>query len=70
MRLSLFFAVFLLLGFFGLGYAHEQVHVAINRGYGIESRVEYFSSFPRFVTIGEKPCPLKSVCWHTTLMKL
>ena len=54
--LALYVAVFLL-GFVGLGYMHEQVHVEIYRGYGIESRVEYFSHFPDLVTIADEPCP-------------
>jgi len=53
-------AVLLVLGHFGLGYMHEQVHKEIFRGYGIESRVEYISHFPDFVTIAESPCPTDS----------
>lgn len=40
-----------------LGYMHEQVHVAIFKGYGIESEVHYISSFPDFKTVPEKNCP-------------
>ena len=54
--LILYMAIFLL-GFVGLGYIHEQVHVEIYRGYGIDSHVEYLSHFPDLVTIADEPCP-------------
>jgi len=57
MRISLIAMIILLLGLFGMGYMHEQVHVAIYSSYGVESHVEYFSHFPNFVTIAEEPCP-------------
>ena len=57
MRMSLIFGLVLILGFFGLGYMHEQVHVEIYRHYGIETHVEYFSNFPNFVTVAESGCP-------------
>ncbi len=53
-------AIFCIIGliFFMVGiYLHEQVHVEIYKSYGIESKVEYFSHFPDFVTIAERPCP-------------
>jgi len=36
---------------------HEQTHIEIFRSYGVESHTEYFSNFPDFVTISDKPCP-------------
>lgn len=60
MKIILFYALVLIIGLMGLGYMHEQVHVAIYRGYGIESHVEYFSHFPDFVTIAEEGCYLDS----------
>lgn len=36
---------------------HEQVHVAIYEGYGIDSEVSYIKDFPDFVTRPEKRCP-------------
>lgn len=59
--LSLAFLGLLIFGFLGLGYMHEQVHVAIYDSYGIESNVEYFSNFPHFVTIPEEGC-LSETC--------
>ena len=56
-RLSSIFMVVFFLGTIGIGVMHEQVHVAIYSGYGIESHVEYLSHFPNFVTIAEEPCP-------------
>jgi len=56
-KLSSMFMVVFFLGTFGIGIMHEQVHVAIYSGYGIESHVEYLSHFPNFVTIAEEPCP-------------
>jgi len=49
-------AFILILGLFGLGFMHEQVHVQIYAYDGIESHVEYFSHFPDFVTIAEENC--------------
>ena len=46
-----------MLGIIGLGIMHEQVHVAINNSYGIDSEVKYFEYFPNFVTVADKPCP-------------
>ena len=57
MKFSMFFVVVFFLGYIGLGYMHEQVHVEIFRHYGIESQVEYFSHFPNLVTIPEANCP-------------
>lgn len=57
--LTLLFGLVLLIGFYGLLHMHEEVHVRIYRSYGIESRIEYFSHFPDFVTIAEEPCPNK-----------
>lgn len=50
-------SLIIIIGAIGLGYMHEEVHVAIYRGYGIESHVEYFSHFPNMVTIAKEPCP-------------
>lgn len=49
--------MFGILGLFSFGYLHEQVHVSIYKDYGINSRVEYFKSFPDMVTYAEKSCP-------------
>lgn len=57
MRLSVAFGVIGILLFIFLGVIHEQVHVAIYKSYGIESRVEYFKDFPDLTTYAEKPCP-------------
>ena len=57
MKFAIMFLVILLLGIIGLGHSHEDVHVQIMKNYGIESRIEYFSHFPRFVTIHNEPCP-------------
>lgn len=51
----------LLLGIFGFVYMHEQVHVAINDWYGMNSTVSYFSDFPRILTIADSRCP-NDVC--------
>jgi len=56
-RLSAIFMIMFFLGAIGLGIMHEQVHVAIYSGHGIESHVEYFSNFPNLVTIAEERCP-------------
>lgn len=47
----------LLSGVIMLGVTHEQVHVEIYRHYGVDSHIEYFSHFPKFVTIPDEPCP-------------
>lgn len=60
MRLSVTFGVIGILLFIFLGFSHEQVHVAIYKSYGIESRVEYFKNFPDLTTYAEKPCPTDS----------
>lgn len=57
MRLSTIFSIIIVLGLLGLGYMHEQVHVQIYAGYGIDSHVEYLSHFPDLVTIAESGCP-------------
>lgn len=57
MNYTNYFIIILILGFFGLGFMHEQVHVEIYRSYGIESHIEYFSHFPNWVTIAEQKCP-------------
>ena len=54
---SIIFLLLLLLGIIALWHSHEDVHVQIMENYGIESRIEYFSHFPRFVTIHSEPCP-------------
>jgi hypothetical protein len=56
MRISTILAIVLILGFVGLSYMHEQTHVSIFRGYGIDSHIEYFSHFPSLVTIPDSPC--------------
>ncbi len=56
LKSSLFVGITVLLGMLLFGYLHEQVHVEINKSYGIESKVEYLSHFPDFVTIPERPC--------------
>jgi len=53
---SIAFGIIMILGLIGIGIMHEQVHVQIYSGYGVESRVEYFSHFPDFVTISDG-CP-------------
>jgi len=53
MKLTLLFMIVIFLGFLGIGYMHEQVHVEIFRSYKIESHVEYLSHFPDFVTIAD-----------------
>ena len=58
-RLTNVAVVIFFLGIIGLGYMHEQVHVEIYRGYGVESHVEYFSHFPNLVTIAKEPCPVE-----------
>jgi len=55
--LFLFYGFIMILGFLGLAFMHEQVHVEIYKGYGIDSRVEYFRDFPHMATYGDKPCP-------------
>lgn len=57
MKISIIFGLLFIFGFVGFVYIHEQVHVAIYRGYGIDSRVEYFSHFPDVVTIADESCP-------------
>lgn len=56
MKLFLIFGIMGILGFLINGVMHEQVHVAIFKSYGIESKVDYFD-FPDFVTHPEEPCP-------------
>ena len=58
--------IFGILIFSGFGIYHEQAHVQIYRSYGIESHVEYFSSFPDFVTITE-PFP-KGQCTEECIL--
>jgi len=60
MRKATLFFIIMILGFFGLGYMHERVHVEIYRNHGIESHIEYLSHFPHWITIAEKPCPTDS----------
>jgi len=57
MKLFILAGIVFLIGYGGLGYMHEQVHVEIYRHYGIDSHVEYFSSFPCLVTYPDEPCP-------------
>jgi len=47
-------------GMIGLIVMHEQTHVAIYRGYGIEAEVDYFSYFPDVATIPTHPCPTEN----------
>jgi len=51
MKYLIFYSIVFLACYLFLGVMHEQVHVQINNFYGIDSRVEYFSHFPHFVTI-------------------
>jgi hypothetical protein len=53
--LVIIFFVGAILSFLLFGYLHEQVHVQIYRGYGIESKIGI--DFPDLVTTAEKPCP-------------
>ena len=55
--MKIFFSIVILLGFLGLGFMHEQVHIAIWDNYGIESHIEYFSHFPHLVTVANGSCP-------------
>ena len=55
--MKIFFSIVILFGFFGLGFMHEQVHIAIQNSYGIESHIEYFSHFPDLVTVSSGGCP-------------
>ena len=57
MKFSIIYLFLFLFGIIYFGILHEQVHVAIMENYGIDSHIEYFSHFPDFVTIYEKPCP-------------
>lgn len=54
--ISLIFLLILIIGYIGLGYMHEQVHVEIYKSYGIESHIDLFSHFPHFATISEESC--------------
>ena len=54
--------LFGLAALFFVGYLHEQVHVTIFDHYGIDSEVNYISSFPNFETVPEEPCP-NNDCW-------
>jgi len=60
MRNSTAFGIIMILGLLGIGVMHEQVHVAIYKGYGIESEVHYIKYFPSFMTVAEKPCPTET----------
>ena len=51
-----FIIVTILLSFYG-GIMHEQTHLAIMKGYGIDGEMELFSHFPDFVTIFDEGCP-------------
>jgi len=53
-RLFTIYAITLLICLIAFAYFHEQVHVIIYENYGVESHVEYFSHFPRFVTLIDK----------------
>jgi len=57
MKITLLASFILMLGFIGMGYMHEMVHIEIFRSYEIESHMEWFSHFPDLVTIAEEPCP-------------
>ena len=57
MRLSTLFMVVFFLGLLGIGFMHEQVHVAIYRSYGISSHVEYWGHSGSWATISEEHCP-------------
>ena len=60
MKYSTAFGLLIILGFIGMGIMHEQVHVAIYNGYGIESEVYYLEYFPDFMTVAQEPCPTEA----------
>ena len=57
MKVTLFVMFFGILCMFLIGVFHEQVHVEIYKGYGIESKVKYFADFPDMTTYPESSCP-------------
>lgn len=57
MKYQTMFMIIFFLGFLGLAYMHEQVHIAIYHIYGIESHIEYLKYFPDLATVAEEPCP-------------
>ena len=38
---------------------HEEAHVQIYKKYGVESHIDFISSFPDATTIAEEPCPVE-----------
>ncbi len=50
--------LFILGGFWGFVFLHEQAHVQINAYYGIQSEVEY--GWFVATTTGDRPCPSDS----------
>ena len=46
MKYSILVIIILVIGFWGLGFMHEQVHIAIFNSYDIESELYLFSEFP------------------------
>ena len=57
MKYIIFAGLVFVLGFFMLGYYHEQSHIEIYRSYGIDAHAEYWTHFPDFVTVADEPCP-------------
>lgn len=49
-----------IIGFFFLGFMHEQVHVQIFKGYGINSTVDYLNWNGDFITTPDRNCPTES----------
>jgi len=58
MKDSTIFAIIGILCLIGFGFYHEQVHVAINSWYGIESKIKI--DFPDLVTQSERKCEEES----------
>lgn len=59
--LTLSFVIIATIGFIGLNYEHEQVHIQIFRYEGINATLENpFKTFPSWQTIADKPCPTES----------
>ena len=56
MRMAIAFALIFLIGYLGMSYMHEEVHVQIYRSYGIDSEILLFEAFPHFATRAEEPC--------------
>lgn len=57
MKLTIFFAISLIIGLILMGIMHEQVHKTIYEDYNIKSKIDYFNWEGSFITRAEKPCP-------------